>query len=48
MAREDQMKAKATKKSKSLHRGKKLEAQRPLKSSHTDIPVVKDVDKSTP
>ena len=41
------MKAKATKKTKSLHRGKTLEAQRPLKTPHTDIPVVKNIDKSS-
>ncbi|MGA8143624.1 MAG: hypothetical protein WB987_07030 [Candidatus Acidiferrales bacterium] len=42
------MNASKNKNSKTLHRGKKLEAQKPLKASHTDIPVVKVMDKSSP
>lgn len=42
------MAKKASKSSKRLNRGKKLEARKPLKVSQSDITVSKPIDKPTP
>jgi len=42
------MKAKRAKKSKGLRRAKKLEPQKPLKGTMSDISITKHIDTSTP
>lgn len=37
--------AKKAKKAPKLHKGKKLEAQKPLRAAHTDFSITKNVDK---
>jgi len=39
---------KTGKSDKRLHRGKKLEARKPLKVPQSDIPINKPIDKPTP
>jgi hypothetical protein len=37
--------AKKAKKNANLHKGKKLEAQKPLRAAHTDFSIAKTADK---
>ena len=37
--------AKKANKAPKLHKGKKLEAQKPLRAAHTDFSITKNVDK---
>lgn len=39
--------AKNTKNTAKLHKGKKLEAQKPLRAAHTDFSITKNVDKGS-
>jgi hypothetical protein len=39
--------AKQAKKTAKLHKGKKLEAQKPLRAAHTDFSITKTVNKGS-